>query len=318
MKNLKIGLKLTLGFGILIIAIIAVAAVSITALNSINNNIDQLLKVSFTKVVEFGIMSDCVNALAMSYNTISMTKDKARIADEQKKIETNQSDIADAIVLVEPLIVDRSLYDPFLQTRNEYRELLTKLNTYIDEDNTEEIQKYILGEFGEKQTEYLARVNAIFDYNLNDMQAFGGEIAKLVNKDVWTLYAVVLISLLLAVIFAVIITNMITRPIGECVDVANSLAKGNTSVEIEVKSKDETGILAGSMQNMVRSIKAMYEDVIYLASEAVAGHLKTRADINKHAGDYAKIIKGLNETLDAVVNLNNFNFKYLKIGIRKF
>jgi methyl-accepting chemotaxis protein len=93
---------------------------------------------------------------------------------------------------------------------------------------------------------------------------------------------------------------MITKPIGDCVEAANNLAKGNTNIDIVVNSADETGILSTAMQNMIRSIKQMYDDVIYLSEEAIAGHLKSRADVRRHEGDYAKIVKGLNDTLDAI------------------
>jgi len=48
-------------------------------------------------------------------------------------------------------------------------------------------------------------------------------------------------------------------------------------------------------------IRKMASDVEALAVAAVAGKLDTRADASKHQGDFQKIVKGVNETLDAVI-----------------
>jgi methyl-accepting chemotaxis protein len=311
-NNMKIGLKLTVGFGILIITIIIVAFMAIRSLNMIEGTTSKLLKVSFEKVKQFGNISDAVNVISNSYNKIAITKDPAVIAKEQKTISDSRDNIADYIKIVEPLIVDRSLYDPFLKARSDYAEMLETINGFIDSGDNEHIQEYILGEFGHRLEEYLNKANDIFEFNIDDMDKFGDELAEIISRDVAVLYAVVAAGLILAIIFAFYITGLITKPIGVCVDVANNLAKGNTNVSINVTTSDETGILSKAMQNMVTSIKAMYEDTIHLAQEAVAGRLKTRADVTKHSGDYAQIIKGLNEVLDAVVTPINEVMKVME------
>jgi len=113
---------------------------------------------------------------------------------------------------------------------------------------------------------------------------------------------VALAFIIVSIFLAYFISLSITKPLGKCVEVADSLAHGNTSVQVNVESNDEIGTLMTSMREMLTSIKNMYEDATILADEAVAGHLKNRANLDKHRGDFAKIIKGINDTLDAVIN----------------
>ena len=87
------------------------------------------------------------------------------------------------------------------------------------------------------------------------------------------------------------------------------LSHGNTDVLIELADCDadtqttyETFLLIGdSVNQCVRSIKALVTDVGMLAQAGIAGNLDTRADISKHQGDFAQIVDGVNATLDAVV-----------------
>jgi methyl-accepting chemotaxis protein len=48
-----------------------------------------------------------------------------------------------------------------------------------------------------------------------------------------------------------------------------------------------------------------------LNEAAVEGKLDTRGDVSKFKGDYAKIVKGVNETLDAVIGPLNVAAEYV-------
>lgn len=52
---------------------------------------------------------------------------------------------------------------------------------------------------------------------------------------------------------------------------------------------------------MTGAVQALVEDATMLADEAMAGRLLTRADAEKHQGEFRTIIGGVNNTLDAVI-----------------
>ncbi|MFQ3550170.1 MAG: methyl-accepting chemotaxis protein, partial [Armatimonadota bacterium] len=67
----------------------------------------------------------------------------------------------------------------------------------------------------------------------------------------------------------------------------------------EVKEKFET--IANAVNNCVAAINRLSEDANMLVASTLEGKLQTRADATKHSGDFAKIVDGINATLDAVV-----------------
>ncbi len=83
---------------------------------------------------------------------------------------------------------------------------------------------------------------------------------------------------------------------------AEQLAEGNTSFTVDAgKRNDEVGILMQSFMSVCASLQAMITDTDMLVQSALAGELKTRADAEKHQGDFKKIVEGVNHTLDAVI-----------------
>lgn len=87
------------------------------------------------------------------------------------------------------------------------------------------------------------------------------------------------------------------------------LANGDTDVHILLDNYDEDTqsthetfqIIGNSVNQCVESINALVADTGMLAQAGIDGKLNIRADANKHLGDFARIVNGVNATLDAVV-----------------
>jgi methyl-accepting chemotaxis protein len=108
------------------------------------------------------------------------------------------------------------------------------------------------------------------------VEATLGKIAKL-NEDIGTesvkagneaiahaqraMLITASVAVLVSIAFAVYITLVITRPLQEAVSVSNSLAKGDLTVKIASITKDETGQVLQSMQDMIATLSQVVTDV---------------------------------------------------------
>jgi len=75
---------------------------------------------------------------------------------------------------------------------------------------------------------------------------------------------------LLAIVFGLRISRSITRPLGECVNAARSIAEGNLGSRIRVRGHDETRELLQALDDMNQALVRVVGQVHH-ASEAVAG-----------------------------------------------
>jgi methyl-accepting chemotaxis protein len=97
------------------------------------------------------------------------------------------------------------------------------------------------------------------------------------------------------------VRRIIVRPIDMAVSVANKLAAGELNQHIENERNDEIGQLLAAMRTMVSKIQAIARDINGLTGAAQEGRLDVRADASQHDGDYARIIAGINRTMDTLV-----------------
>ena len=87
------------------------------------------------------------------------------------------------------------------------------------------------------------------------------------------------------------------------------LAAGSLDFNLAIEEGDEYTEEVGrqfqaigqSLAEVKKAVGALITDASGLAQAAVSGTLDNRADVSKHGGEFAHIIEGFNETLDAVI-----------------
>ena len=81
----------------------------------------------------------------------------------------------------------------------------------------------------------------------------------------------------------------------------DDLSQGKVPEPITDGFAGDFAALRDNLNRCLAAVRRMAEDVARLAEAAVAGKLSTRADVSAHQGEFARIVDGVNETLDAVV-----------------
>jgi len=100
------------------------------------------------------------------------------------------------------------------------------------------------------------------------------------------------------------INNMLDTYIGPlnlAAEYIDRISKGDLPPRITEEYHGDFNELKNNLNQCIDAISLLIHDVNRLSEAATAGDLHTRADVNKHQGSYATLVKGINETLDAVV-----------------
>ncbi|MCB9420334.1 MAG: hypothetical protein H6667_11035 [Ardenticatenaceae bacterium] len=82
-------------------------------------------------------------------------------------------------------------------------------------------------------------------------------------------------------------------------DAATAIAQGNLAVAVPVASDADT--LGNAMKLMKERVTQAIDAIGRIVDAAVAGNLSTRVDVSQYEGDYARIVSGMNATLDAII-----------------
>jgi len=303
LKNIKIGAKLSIGFGILIIVIIIISALSISSLNNLSRQVKIAFEEEFEKMVTIEDILDHVNKVSIDWLFIPVVDNADETRQLKAEIDDNVSQVSVLMNTLENLVntpEGRSRFEVIKKARADFRDIQGKMAVSLTNGDMDSIKYTLAHEYKDSQRKFINSITDINELISDRLGNIGDNIEHTVRLTLTQTVMIASIGLLLSIILAILITRTITHPLQQCLNMAQELSKGNTEVDISIDAKDETGILANAMKNMIKSIQDMYAEVMHLTDEAVKGHINSRANHKKHAGDFAKIIKGMNDILDAV------------------
>ncbi|MCE1225777.1 MAG: methyl-accepting chemotaxis protein [Geobacteraceae bacterium] len=314
LKNMKIGKRLAVGFASILILLIITSVVAFINVNSLNNDIDDLIKDKFHKVKVLGNITDDINEVARAIRNMLLSDDSSTLEKEHKRITDAAEKITKSMDELEKTVRSETgvkLFKAVKDARVAYRDEQKNLLALIDAGKKKEATALTFGKFRNLQNAYFKAVNELSEHQEKSVD-HEGVLAAQLGKTTKTLILVMgIAALLIGSFMGWFITKSIVTPINACVDAANKIAAGNTDVHLDTSSHDETGILQAAMNKMAEAIQALIKDANMLSDAAIAGKLATRADATRHQGDFQKIVTGVNETLDAVIGPLNVAAEYV-------
>jgi methyl-accepting chemotaxis protein len=81
--------------------------------------------------------------------------------------------------------------------------------------------------------------------------------------------------------------------------IAARIAAGDLKVEIRARSEKDT--LGNSMTRMLKTLRGLIQEIGGLTDAATQGKLKVRSEADRFEGAYAEIVRGINRTLDVII-----------------
>jgi methyl-accepting chemotaxis protein len=104
--------------------------------------------------------------------------------------------------------------------------------------------------------------------------------------------------------------DAVIDPLNMAADYVNRISKGIIPEKITDTYHGDFNVIKTNLNTCIDAINGLVADTGMLIDSAKEGRLDTRADSSRHQGDFAKVISGINETLDAVINPLNMAANY--------
>jgi methyl-accepting chemotaxis protein len=319
-NNLKLRTILLGGFIVVALCSVIVGVIGIRNMGTINDMADrmydrELLAVSYVKEANINLIY-----IGRDWRTVLLATSAEERAKAAKAFSEHSKAFTDYIDKARPLFISAegkaslakvdSSFALYAQSAEKVLALAAKNALATRSEEMSRLQTEMLS-YGNGTDDLLTTLT-----NLKESQAkkASEESTEIYLSSRMVMIALSLGSLLLGLLLGYLLTRRVEKQLGGepalAVEVATRIAVGDLTSQIQLAANDKSSLLA-SMQRMQASIQALVADATMLATAAVAGKLATRADAGKHQGDYQAIVKGVNETLDAVIGPLNVTAKYV-------
>jgi methyl-accepting chemotaxis protein len=271
LNNVKIGKRMMLGFGIVVLLMVVVITLGVFSLKNADEDLKQIVKVNNVRMLHTNRASSEVKEVVICLRDLlleNVVAKRPEYVDRMKKSrEIYDTDLKKVIEMTPK-------DDPKGQA------LLDKCKAAIEAvrpKNNRVIELALAG----NNAEAVAFMNAearptlralqdVFDelveYNIErsakryEQASKAGQTARLVMLGIGG------VAVALAVIIALFITRSITGPLAGGVEVASRIADGDLTVKVEVNSSDETGQLMAAMQAMVANLRQLVGQTVEISA----------------------------------------------------
>ena len=299
-KSLSISARLGLGFGCLLVLLVAMATVGQLSLNQVNTRMQEMTGAGATKTKLVNSMLESVGSLGIQSRSSAMLNEidpkqaQEQIQAVRKTLQEYAKQEAQLAQLISPATASaaetallqqvqaaaqkaKPEIESAMQAADDGDTVTASLNLMTRAAPAESIWRQQLGEL-------IALQN-----RLNDEAAASAEAIQ--SRARWIDGVLVVAAMALGLLIAWRITASITQPIARAVVVAERIARGDLTSQVEVRIHDETGRLLeaiAAMQDRLRSLVAEIgqaaDSILVASSEVASGNqdLSLRTEQTSH------------------------------------
>jgi methyl-accepting chemotaxis protein len=273
---MKIGKRMSLGFGLLLVVMCVLIWVGIKGMSDIQQNLDRIVKVNNVRI---GLCNDIGNDFKdvfINIRNIIIQSNPDKQKEYQQRIAKSREDYAPKLKKIEEMTAkdDKKAHEIIAKLK-EALAITAPLNTRVLElalsgKNTDaaELLSKEAAPAGRKITD---EIKNLVDHNTDRSKMRFEEAAHEYNFARNEMLGLGAAAIIMALLTAFFLTRGIVKPINEAVAVANALSQGDLTITVESKSKDETGMMMAAIATMVDKLKHVVGDVMSAADNVSSG-----------------------------------------------
>ena len=310
-NNIKIGARLGLAFGAVLMLAVLLAVVGAVRLYEVSNSTkDMELAVHKMRLADRWLAATQTNR---AYGEARLRgQDPADIkamSDRMTQVSADVTGIKEELDRLVVLEAGKAMLATIVEKRKAYTAARNKMFALQDGGSAApgELKRLLDSEVRPALDAYETAVKALSERQNRMAAEARAAVDQAYDNGVRLLAAFSLLALGLGAALAWLLTRSITRPLRHAVEVANAVSQGDLSSHIDVDSRDETGELMTALKAMNENLNALVtrvrsgaDSIATAAGEVAAGNHDLSARTEQQAGALEESASSMEELTSTV------------------
>ena len=309
-RNMGIGQRLAIGFGVVIALLMMLAALSYMRIGGLNDEVTTMVKERYPKTVLANAIKADVNEVTRSMLNVLIMSDPDQVKAELVNMEKKNASATAAIDMLAKETTDprgQEILKAIAAIRAKFIPGQAAFIALINEDKKENAMVKFMFSMRPQQAKYFEQLDKFTAYQ-NEVMVQAGDAAAAVSKRTQLLILLLAVgATAISVAVALLATRSITGPLSEAVDIAQRVADGDLTSVIDVNSTDETGQMMGALKHMnssltriVAEVRAGTESIASASGEIASGNLDLSSRTEQQAASLGQTSGSMRELTDTV------------------
>ena len=263
-RPMTIGMRLTLGFGLVLALIVIVTAIGMIKVDFIDRSLTEITEVNAVKQRYAINFRGSVHDRAISLRDVTLVSDAGELQQALTEIERLAAFYAESAAPLDRIFAEhpeipadeRAMLAAIKEIEARTLPLMRRVIDARLAGNQLEAQALLLREARPALTEWLARINRFIDLQEQKNQRSTAEARGVAGDFSRLMLALCSIAIVLGVAVAYMITRQLTRSLGgepnEAVRVVARIASGDLATPVSARQPDSMLAAVASMQDQLR------------------------------------------------------------------
>ncbi len=307
LNNIRISTRLQSGYALVLIFMVVIIGVALSRLSDVNAKIDEMVNSSYPKTELANEIKDKVNMIARDMRNILLVENESKVGGQLAEIQDARNAIKETLEKLDKALVstdEKAALGKIYAARKEYLGGQENFLQLTKENKINEAKIYLLQEVWQKQHAYLGAIEELNALQRQKMQEAGSSAQASYESAKSTVILIGVVAFVIAIFAAFWIGRSITRPISEAVSVAQTIAAGDLTINVEVNSTNEIGQLLSAMRDMVTRLASIIGEVHSAADTLVSGSQQISATSQSLSNASSEQASSVEETSAAVEQMS--------------
>ncbi|MNR89013.1 Methyl-accepting chemotaxis protein II [compost metagenome] len=259
--NMKVGTKLSLGFGVTALLTLLIAVFALMRINQIDGVIATQNEIRTQQLERLYTAREALGQTGLAARNAYIFTNKADAVKELDILDEQKAIYLEALAQMTPFFKGDANFEKVSKGLLIMAEELKRPRQFRDADQMEAFGKFLVNECSPLRRQIVADIGTVVTSMQKIVDVKSNEAKLAAQESITIIIAISAAALLLSIGLGIFISRSITRPLNQAVLVAQTVAGGDLTSRIEVKSKDETGQLLQALKDMNQSLVGIVDEV---------------------------------------------------------
>ncbi|MFE8103596.1 methyl-accepting chemotaxis protein [Brenneria goodwinii] len=273
MKNFRIGIRLAVGFGVLIVFSLVMLVSGVYQLRQIDQSTQRMMQEPLNKERLVADWFSVISASVQRSTAVARSSDgslaelfAADNASATKESSARQEQFAKLVSSPE----EKALFDKLSEVRQVYIRARDAISAANANGQREQAQQLFEQDFRPSSRNYLDTLQALRDQQRATINQLGADISRNAGNGYLFLGIIGLLITVAGSLLAWTFTRSIVRPLENALQITNAVAGGDLTHNVRGEGRDETAQLLHALQEMTIQLRTIVGEVRQ-GSESIAG-----------------------------------------------
>jgi methyl-accepting chemotaxis protein-1 (serine sensor receptor) len=261
-KNLKIGARLALAFGVVLALLLGVAGLGLSRMAQVQDRLQDIVQVNNEETRLAVAMRISVNRVALAARELALVSDPVQVREITGALATARADYHKAETALGEMFQripstsakEHELFKSIGEARDRTRPLVDELIAFGQAGKQADASRHLVNEVKPAQLVWLTALGelALLEDSLSKEAATAAEAAYQSGRNLLLMLSA--LALVGGALAAWLIARSIVGPVRQAVQVAQAVAEGRLDSEIDTRGSDEVGQLMQALSSMQQGL----------------------------------------------------------------